>query len=94
MIIEIKRFGKILSSRTEGREAALLLLANELKVRPNSVELDFDEILVMTPSWLGEFVNTLNDASIHKIFYTKLSNASVKASVDITQAMPGSSSGS
>lgn len=89
MIIQIKRFGEFLSSRTEGREAALLLLANELRALPPKVELDFSGILVMTPSWLGEFVNTFTAAGIKEVIYTHLDNASVKASVEMTQAMPG-----
>src|SRR4051812_48568792 len=83
--IEIKRFGQILTSRPEGREAALILLASELRQRPESVELNFEEVLVLTPSWLGEFVNTLNNAEIKQIRYSHSENGSVTSSVEMTQ---------
>ena len=94
MTIQVIRFGEILTSRTEGREAALLLLANELRISVNQLELDFTEVLVMTPSWLGEFINTLNEVEVRKFSYKNLTNASVKASVETTEGMPGSSSDS
>lgn len=85
MKIEIKRFGEILTSRPEGREAALLLLANELRIPPPKLELDFEGIIVMTPSWLSEFVNTLSRPETKEIVYEHLENASVKASVQLVQ---------
>ena len=87
MTIHLKRFGQILSSRPEGREAALVLLATELRQHKETLELDFSEVLVMTPSWLGEFVNTLSESGIAKISYSNQGNASVKASIEMTQTM-------
>lgn len=87
MKIMIKRFGEILTSRPEGREAALLLLAGELKQPIPRIELDFQGVLVLTPSWLGEFVNTLNNTSLMEITYLHLENASVRSSVEITRLM-------
>jgi len=86
--IEIKRFGNILTSRTEGREAALLLIANELRSSNSKIVLDFRGVAVLTPSWLGEFVNVLNEKRQGiEISFEHLENASVKASVETTQAM-------
>ncbi len=48
MTISVVRFGDILTSRPEGREAALVCLANKIKVT-EPVELDFEGVLVMTP---------------------------------------------
>lgn len=90
MTIQIKRFGNILTSRVEGREAALLLLANDLRTAAPEITLDFEGVMVMTPSWLGEFVNTL-ETKIANILYAPSANESVKASVQMTQAMPKSS---
>lgn len=87
MTIEIKRFGNILSSRPEGREAALILLANELRNVKDKIELDFTDVLVMTPSWLGEFVNTLKP-QIQNIMFLKSDNASVIGSIRILAEMP------
>lgn len=92
MTIQIKRFGEILTSRSEGREAGLLLLANELRISEKQIELDFTGVLVITPSWLGVLINTLNEVETRKFSYINLTNASVKASVETTEGMPGSSS--
>lgn len=97
MIIHIKRFGEILTSRTEGREAALLLLAHELSPKnrlpieegnPEILELSFKGIRVMTPSWLGELVNTLNEEKNIKFIFSHLENASVNESVEVVKLMP------
>jgi hypothetical protein len=88
MKIQIKRFGEILTSRPEGREAALILLANELKTATAKIELDFAGVLVLTPSWLGEFINVLTRPEIREFTYVHLENASVAASVQMTQEMP------
>ena len=87
MTIQLKRFGQFLSSRPDGREAALVLLSSDLRQHQGALELNFEEILVMTPSWLGEFVITLNQSGIAQIHYTCLENASVKSSVEMTQMM-------
>jgi hypothetical protein len=87
MKILIKRFGEILTSRPEGREAALVLLASELRVRPPSLELDFEGVLVMTPSWLGEFLLTLESSKISSVQFLNTTNASVKSSIEFTQAV-------
>lgn len=81
MKISVKRFGEFLTSRPEGREAALLLLANELRQKPNAVEIDFEGVLVMTPSWLSEFQNTLLEKGISSVKFLHSSNGSVQESI-------------
>lgn len=87
MTIQIKRFGEILTSRPEGREAALILLANDLRNPPSSLDLDFEGVLVMTPSWLGEFLLTLEGSSIKGFHFLHTENASVKSSIEIIEEM-------
>lgn len=84
MIIQVKRFGNILSSRPEGREAALILMANELRNAKGKIEIDFSVILVMTPSWLGEFVNTLR-SQFHDIVFLQSDNASVLGFIEVLE---------
>ncbi len=86
MTILIKRFGEILTSRPEGREAALLLMANELRTPVKKIQLDFDRVAVLTPSWLGEFINTLNVSQDIQFEYLHIENASVKASIETISA--------
>jgi hypothetical protein len=88
MKITVKRFGEILTSRPEGREAALLLLANEFKSPIENIELDFIGVLVLTPSWLGELVATIQQARNVVITYSHTENASVRQSIEMTMQMP------
>ena len=81
MKIQIKRFGEFLTSRPEGREAALLVLANELRERSSALEIDFEGVLVMTPSWLSEFRNTLLEKGVKGIAFLPSSNGSVQESI-------------
>lgn len=85
MKIQVKRFGDILSSRPEMREAALILLANELRGYDRKIEIDFEDVLVMTPSWLGEFINTLRP-QISEISFLHTENASVSESIKIIES--------
>lgn len=60
MKIEIKKFGEILTSRPAGREA-FLVMKSYLKPqnKTEAIELDFEGVKVMTPSWLDEVLQGL-----------------------------------
>ena len=61
MKIKVAKFGEILTSRSAGREAALAMRAYQ---RPNSgekVELDFEGVLSVGPSWLAEVLQLLRE---------------------------------
>lgn len=74
MTIRISSFGKALASRTEGREAALSTIAYQFRGSvPAEVTLDFKEVDVMTPSWLGEYVQTLMGKGLKKVNYINTS---------------------
>ena len=59
MIIELKKFGAILTSRPAGREA-FNAIRPELK-RGEAVQVDFRGVLAVTPSWVDEFLLLLID---------------------------------
>jgi hypothetical protein len=61
MKIEIKKFGEMLMSRPAGREAYLALSAYLTKGvdRQELLEIDFDGVKVMTPSWADEVITKL-----------------------------------
>lgn len=81
MIIQLSRFGEILTSRPEGREAALVLLSTDLRDEDGKVEIDFDGVVVLTPSWLSEFIQTLNSKGIKEVSYLPSNNGSVTESI-------------
>ncbi|OGC92767.1 hypothetical protein A2876_00205 [Candidatus Amesbacteria bacterium RIFCSPHIGHO2_01_FULL_48_32b] len=62
MILEMKKFGKILNSRPAGREAALRAKqiingTTDLKL----IVLDMTEVDVLTPSFADEFYNGIKE---------------------------------
>lgn len=89
MIIKISQFGKILVSRPAGREAVLAFQAYggaDPKQQP-ILELDFDGILSLAPSWLDEFVTGLK-AQGFEIHYLPTTNLSVRESIKILEEPP------
>ena len=49
----------MLISRPAGREAYLSAKAYLLNKKPDPIELDFEGVKVLTPSWIGEFITLL-----------------------------------
>jgi hypothetical protein len=61
MIVAVRKFGEILISRPAGREAALIMTS----LRPSydePIELEFEGVKVVAPSWLDEVLTALRDA--------------------------------
>ena len=66
MKIDLKKFGRILTSRPAGRDAGLTIKAY-FKPGPNEpLELDFAGVLAVGPSWLDEVLTILNETYGHK----------------------------
>lgn len=60
MKIEMKKFGALLISRPSGREAFLAASAYIFpKNETELIELDFEGVKVLAPSWADEFVGGL-----------------------------------
>lgn len=59
MRIKLKSFGDILTSRPAGREAALALKAYQKPPAGEKIELDFEGVLSVGPSWLDEVLREL-----------------------------------
>ena len=80
MKMNIEKFGKILISRPAGREAALAALAYTIpKEGEETLELDFTGVDVLTPSWMDEFLQTLQQrVSKERIIVHEGANASVR----------------
>lgn len=86
MILEVKKFGEVLSSRSSGREAALVTLSYFTKNKNDKIlEINFKDILVMTPSWLSEFVQTLQEKSSLEVKFLESDNPSVISSIEMIQ---------
>lgn len=61
MKIEMKKFGAILNSRPDGREAALRLFQIVNGTEEKQVLIDLDGVNVLTPSFADEFFTLIKD---------------------------------
>ncbi|AEF83631.1 hypothetical protein TREPR_2161 [Treponema primitia ZAS-2] len=83
MNIRIQNFGENLLNRPSGREAFLMAKAYIFKdIKPTEeIVLDFEEIKVMTPSWLDEFITGIKTEFNNELKYINTENPSVSASL-------------
>lgn len=85
MIIELKKFGKLLTSRQAGKEA-LAAISSQLPQENNEkIIIDFLEITTFSPSWGDEFLSPLQKKYTNNLFLKNTSNSSVKASIEILE---------
>lgn len=89
MIIYLKKFGTALTSREFGREAfsafqpTLTKLSNSEKI-----EIDFDGVLTLSPSWGDEFLGALQRAYPKRVVFKKSENPSVQATLTFLKQLP------
>ncbi len=76
MRIELKKFGKVLTSRPAGKEA---FAAIRPILNPNAdiVEIDFSDVISLAPSWGDEFFTALRNMYKKRIRYLPTDNQSV-----------------
>ncbi|MDO8650259.1 MAG: hypothetical protein Q7K33_03015 [Candidatus Berkelbacteria bacterium] len=79
--INLKRFGKILVSRPAGLEAFNALRSSLVIDQP--VQIDFEGVLTVTPSWFDEFLTNLADYVHASIELRPTTNASVQATLPV-----------
>jgi len=82
MNIELKKFGTTLVSRPAGREAWLAFqpTLNEVKLGEKII-VDFNGVIVLTPSWADEFLTPLRLKFKEKVELINTSNPSVQATL-------------
>lgn len=79
--IQLKKFGAVLVSRPAGLEA---FNAIRPQLAPDEeIQLDFGEVLTVTPSWLDEFLTHLADFNGGKVELLPTDNASVLISLPV-----------
>jgi len=84
MRIQIKKFGEILTSRPEGREAYLVSKAYLRPATANEpIELDFEGVKVLTPAWADEFISGLRSEYGQRVRCLPSSNPTVIASLEM-----------
>jgi len=79
--IQLKKFGSVLVSRPAGLEA---FNAIRPQLDPNEqVQIDFENVLTVTPSWLDEFLTQLTNFNKGNVVLLPTKNASVLASLPV-----------
>lgn len=89
MRIEIKKLGTVLSSRPAGKEALLAVRASLLRgvEKTEELELDFDGVDVLAPSWADEFVTPLFEEWGDRLHYVNTDNPSVKVTLEFLKQL-------
>ncbi len=84
MKLELKKFGTTLSSRPAAKEAWAVTRAYILKDKQpgEKIEIDFDGVQVLTPSWADEFISSLKQEHPNDVVLLPSDNASVKMSLE------------
>lgn len=82
MRIEIKKFGELLLSRPDGREAYLVMESNFLNnlLLDEKIEIDFLGVKVLTPGWADEVITPLAQ-KFKNIKLSNTENSSVQATL-------------
>lgn len=84
MIIKLSKFGSTLVSRPAGKEAFLAFSPSLRDVKDNeNVEVDFEGVEVLTPSWADEFLVQLFKLYKNRVLLKNTQNSSVTESLKI-----------
>ncbi len=86
MLIELKKFGITLTSRDDGREAlaAFKPSLNNLG-SDEEIEISFDCVNTLSPSWADEFIVGLNRLFPSRLKLRPSDNLSVKATLNLLE---------
>jgi len=76
MRIELKKFGRVLTSRPAGKEA-FAAIRPTLDPNADIVEIDFSGIISLAPSWADEFFTALRNMYKERVRYLPTDNQSV-----------------
>jgi len=89
MKILLKKYGRILISRPAGREAALAMKTTVRPATDEAIELDFEGVLSVGPSWLDEVLTSLRtDYGKDRVICLPTKNPSVIESLRVIDAQP------
>lgn len=84
MIIKLNKFGTTLISRPAGKEAYLAFAPTLRERKKNEIiEVDFEGVEVLTPSWADEFLTPLINSYKNSVSLKNTTNPSVAESLKI-----------
>lgn len=90
MIIDMTKFGTVLTSRQAGREAygAFLPTLNSLD-KSEAIVVDFAGISALAPSWGDEFLTLLQEKFGERLTLKNTSNPSVSLTIEMLEQLNG-----
>ncbi|EKE05830.1 MAG: hypothetical protein ACD_19C00176G0052 [uncultured bacterium] len=84
MVIYLNKFGTTLISRPAGKEAFLAFNSTLRDVKADEkIEIDFDGVEVLTPSWADEFLTPIFKSYMDRVNLVNTQNSSVVESLKI-----------
>ena len=88
MRIQLKKFGELLTSRQDGREA-LAAINPQLRnvTEKEKIEIDFEGVITLTPSWADEFITKLISRFNNRVILFNTENPSVKATLNLLKKL-------
>lgn len=84
MRIELRKFGEVLTSRPAGKEA-FAAIRPTLDPNADAVEIDFADIVSLSPSFADEFFTALKNMYGEKVTYLPTDNPSVVETLKILE---------
>lgn len=85
MKIQLKKFGKLLTSRELGREAFLAIRSELSSVPQEKIVIDFKEVRVLAPSWADEFLTLIRESFSSEISFENIENSSIQYVLDFLE---------
>lgn len=92
MIIQLNKFGSVLSSRDAGAEAFAAFRPTLDAVPPTEdIIVDFTDIGTLSPSWGDEFLSRLQDTYGARVWLRPTSNLSAQETIRLLESIRGKS---
>ncbi|KKQ79352.1 MAG: hypothetical protein UT02_C0039G0004 [Parcubacteria group bacterium GW2011_GWC2_38_7] len=86
MKIELKKFGVTLTSRQLGKEASAAFKPSLTQIdKDETVEIIFDGVNTLSPSWADEFLTPLHKEYGNKLFLGHSTNPSILATIKLLE---------
>lgn len=86
MNIELKKFGTTLSSRPSGKEAYASFLPSLKEIGADeTIEINFEGIGSLSPSWADEFLTPLRDQYQDRLLLLPTNNLSAKVTIQLLE---------
>jgi hypothetical protein len=88
MKIELKKFGNLLNSRPDGREALAAIEPLLKNMTENeTLDIDFEGVTTLTPSWADEFITKLIDRFGNRLHFINDKNPSVRVTLQFLKKL-------